>query len=104
MGPEHTGQILVVESDGKLQSELEAELTAMGHIVDTAPGGAEALELVERSMPDVIIVGLESEGMDGFEFLRKARALVPSASFIAMGESGSTDTVVKAMHQSRYHR
>jgi two-component system response regulator HydG len=97
MGPEHTGRILVVESNARLQSELEAELTAMGHIVDTAPGGAEALELVERSMPDVIMVGLELEGMDGFELLRRARALVPFASLIAIGESGSTDTVVKAM-------
>ena len=84
MGPQHTGQILVVESNAKLQSELEAELTAMGHIVDTAPGGAEALELVERSTPDVIVIGLESEGMDGFELLAWLRDRRPQLSVLVM--------------------
>lgn len=97
MMAQQTGRVLVVEGDPKVQSELEAQLTAIGHTVDTAPDGAEALELVERSMPDVVLVELELDGMDGFEFLRQARALLPSASFIAIASSGSTDTAVKAL-------
>ena len=97
MAQEHTGRILIVESDPTLQSELEGHLSSIGHLVETAPDGFTALELLERSMPDVILVELDLEGMDGFEFLQQARALLPSASFIAMAESGSTDTAVKAL-------
>jgi len=69
----------------------------MGHVVDTAADAAEALDLLERSVPDVVLVELDLDGIDGYRFLRQARAILPSASFIAIGESGSTDTAVKAM-------
>lgn len=97
MVQEHTGRILIVESDPVVQSELEGHLSSVGHIVETAPDGAAALELLEQSMPDVVLVGLDSDGTDGFEFLRQARALLPATSFIAMAESSSTDTAVKAL-------
>lgn len=97
MAEQQIGRILVVAGDAEVQSELERQLSAIGHMVDTAPDGPEALELVERSMPDVVLVELDLEGMDGFEFLRQARALLPSASFIAVARSGSTDTAVKAL-------
>jgi DNA-binding NtrC family response regulator len=97
MMPQQTGRVLVVESDAALQSELENQLTSIGHMVDTAPDGVEALELLERSMPDVVLVGLDLEGMDGFEFLRQASCLLPSVSFIAIASSGSTDTAVEAL-------
>lgn len=97
MAVQQIGRILVVAGDAEVQSELERQLSAIGHMVDTAPDGPEALELVERSMPDVVLVELDLEGMDGFEFLRQARALLPSASFIAVARSGSTDTAVKAL-------
>ncbi len=97
MTREHTARVLVVESDAEIQADLRLQLAAMGHVVDTAADSTEALDMVERSMPDVVLVELDLEGIDGYEFLRQARALLPSACLIAIGESGSTDTAVKAM-------
>jgi DNA-binding NtrC family response regulator len=94
---EPVGRILVAESDPNVQSELERQLSSIGHHVEMASDGLAALELLERSMPDVVLVGVDHEGLDGFDFLREARALLPSASFIAIAESGSTDTAVKAL-------
>ncbi len=97
MGEQQAGRILVVENDPELQSQLESQLTALGHIVETAPDGGEALELLERSMPEVVLVELDLAGMTGLEFLQRARALLSTASFIAIAESGSTDTAVEAL-------
>jgi len=97
MADEQTGRILIVESDPAQQSKLEGQLSAIGHIVETAPDGIAALEHLERSMPDVVLLELDPEGMGGFDFLRQARALLPATSFIAMAENGSTDTAVKAL-------
>ena len=97
MAQGQTGRILIVESDPALQSKLEGQLSAIGHIVETAPDGIAALEHLERSMPDVVLLELDPEGMGGFDFLRQARALLPATSFIAMAENGSTDTAVKAL-------
>lgn len=98
MAREQTGRVLIVESDAKIQAELRDQLAAMGHVVETAADASAALELVEHSTPDVVLVELDLEGVDGFGFLSQARALLPSASLIAIGESGSTDTAVKAMN------
>ncbi|MGB5373112.1 MAG: response regulator [Polyangiales bacterium] len=97
MSQEQTGRILIVESDRGLQSKLEGQLSAIGHIVETAPDGVTALEYLERSMPDVVLLALDPDGTGGFDFLRQARALLPAASFIAMAETGSTDTAVRAL-------
>jgi DNA-binding NtrC family response regulator len=97
MSQEQTGRILIVESDRALQSKLEGQLSAIGHIVETAPDGVAALEHLERSMPDVVLLALDPDRTGGFDFLRQARALLPAASFIAMAETGSTDTAVKAL-------
>ena len=97
MGQPQTGRILVVESDPASQSKLEAELSSLGHVVETASDGFVALEFLERSMPDVVMVALALEGMDSFAFLAQARAVLPNASFIAIAESGSTDKAVKAL-------
>ncbi|MGB5694372.1 MAG: sigma-54 dependent transcriptional regulator [Polyangiales bacterium] len=90
------GRILIVESDPILQAEMERELSSVGHIVDTASDGVAALDFLERSMPDVVLVELAREGMDGFDFMQKARALLPSAVFIAMAESGAAGTATEA--------
>ena len=92
-----TGRILIVESERARQSELERQLSALGHVVETAPEGAAALEHLERSMPDVVLLALDPKSKAGFDFLRQARALLPTASFIAMAETGSTDIAVKAL-------
>jgi DNA-binding NtrC family response regulator len=97
MTREHTGRILVVESDPSVQSELQAQLHELGHVVETAADMVAALELLERSMPDVVLVELDADAVDGFDFLQQARAVLPSASFIAIGDSSSTDVAVQAM-------
>jgi DNA-binding NtrC family response regulator len=103
MSPPSTGRILLVESDPDLQSELERSLAAIGHVVEIAAGATEALDLMEQATPDVVLVGLALEGMDGFDFLEGAKALAPFASFIAIADSPSTDTVVKAMRAGADH-
>jgi two-component system response regulator HydG len=97
MAPEHTGRVLIVENDARVRAQLEAELAGLGHIVDTATSTREALELVESSMPDVVLVGLGLDTTDGFELLGQVRSMLPSASLIAIGASGSTDMAVQAM-------
>ena len=94
---EHIGRVVIVDSDPALRSEVERELNGLGYLVEVAEDGIGALEIVERSAPEVVLVELDLGRMDGFEFLERARALLPNASFIAMAETGSTDTLVHAL-------
>ncbi len=96
MAERPTGRILIVESDPAVQAELEGQLTSIGHVVETAPDSRAALELLERSRPDVVLVELDGDS-DGLSLLGQARALLPTASLVAMGRSGSTDAAVEAL-------
>jgi two-component system CheB/CheR fusion protein len=49
-------------------------LEADGARVFVADSGREALVLIDRHRPDVILSDLTRPGMDGFEFLRRLRA------------------------------
>ena len=88
---------MIVESDATVRAELETQLSALGHMVDSAATAAEALELVENAMPDVVLMDLDMDAVDGFGLLGQVRSLLPSASLIGVGASGSTDVAVEAM-------
>src|SRR5690606_33762364 len=45
-----------------------------GYRVVTAKDGADALDQLEESLPDVILSDIEMPRMDGFEFVRNLRA------------------------------
>lgn len=95
MTREYTGRILVVEGEARARTELQMQLSALGHLVETASTSTDALERAETSMPDVLLIDLDT--IDGLELISQTRALLPSSSLIAIGTSGSTDAAVDAM-------
>jgi signal transduction histidine kinase/CheY-like chemotaxis protein len=66
-------RLLLVDDDVAVHQMLEQELTKAGYLFDSATTGAEALERVERSRPDVIILDLMMPGMSGFELAERLR-------------------------------
>jgi signal transduction histidine kinase/ActR/RegA family two-component response regulator len=70
-------EILVVDDEADTLELIRVLLGQCGAEVTTASSAAEALSLLERIRPDVIIsdIGMPSE--DGFEFIRRVRQLPP---------------------------
>src|SRR5438093_10040740 len=70
-------QILVVDDDPEIQQLLGYVLRREGHEIVEATTGEDALKLVQRLTPDLVILDLMLPGMDGFavcERLRIARS------------------------------
>lgn len=67
--------ILIVEDDKNQRLLLEEELREEGYAIFTAANGREALGIVERTMPDVVILDLAMPGMDGLELMGKLLGL-----------------------------
>ena len=67
-------KILVVDDLPLNVEYLEEELQVLGYEVTTATGGEEALRLVTRTNPDLILLDLSMPVMDGLEVLKLLRA------------------------------
>lgn len=67
-------RIVVVDDVDAWREQVIAALTLEGHSVGTARNGVEALGLVLRQPPDLIVSDVQMPGMDGWQLLRMIRA------------------------------
>ena len=63
-------RILVVEDYENLQIIYKTALVSAGYEVDLSSDGLEALEVVKKRVPDLILLDLLLPHMGGLEFLR----------------------------------
>jgi len=82
-------RILVVDDDPAIIRFVRANLRADHYDVLTALDGAEALEVVEREMPDLIILDIMLPRVDGAEVCRRLRewCQIPIIMLSARGDA-----------------
>jgi two-component system alkaline phosphatase synthesis response regulator PhoP len=86
--------ILVVDDEERLTSLLEAYLQQEGFRVVTAGNGLEALEVVRRGPPDLIVLDIMMPEMDGVEFLRVLRAQHSTPVILLTARVGDEDKII----------
>lgn len=69
-----TARVLVVDDVPPNVKLLEAKLTSEYFDVLTAFSGPEALDVISREHPDIILLDVMMPGMDGFEVCRRIKA------------------------------
>lgn len=67
-------ELLIVDDDLPILRMLERTLVAEGFGVKVASDGGAALALVERSLPDLLILDVTMPGLDGLAVARRVRA------------------------------
>lgn len=68
-------RVMVVDDEADTRDLLRAILESCGSEVVTAASAAEALEMLERWKPDVLISDIGMPGEDGYSLIGKVRAL-----------------------------
>jgi DNA-binding NarL/FixJ family response regulator len=89
-------RVAIADDHAVLRESLSALLSAHRDfvVVGTASNGMEALELVEREHPEVLVLDLFMPVTDGFEVLRQLdRASVKIASVVLTGSESQADYV-----------
>ncbi|MFD1487593.1 response regulator transcription factor [Ancylobacter vacuolatus] len=91
--------VLVVDDSPETLSLLTDALEAAGATVLVATEGANALALVERITPDVVLMDAVMPGMDGFETCRrlKRNKAVAHVPVIFMTGLSETEQIVKGL-------
>jgi two-component system response regulator MprA len=67
-------KVLIVEDDAELRSVLGRSLREEGFAVDTVATGADVLERVESSVPDVFVIDIGLPDADGRDVCQALRA------------------------------
>ena len=79
-----TARVLVVDDDENVRNLVRAYLEKEDFAVDLAADGLSALEVIERTGPDVIVLDLMIPGVDGLEVARQASVRKPAPAVLML--------------------
>jgi two-component system response regulator AtoC len=95
-------RVLVVDDEENIRLVLRTLLKRHGYDVECAPGGEEALGLVESFGPDVVITDVRMPRMGGMDLLSTLRAKGNDATVIVMSAYGNLDQAIDAIKAGAY--
>jgi two-component system, NtrC family, response regulator AtoC len=95
-------RVLVVDDEENLRLVLRTYLKREGYEVEVASTGEEALALVERFGPDVILTDVRMPRMGGLDLLATLKAKSIEATVIVMSAYGNVDLAIEAMKAGAY--
>jgi len=101
MMPE-TASILVVEDEAGTRATLCAILEDAGNEVIGLEKGTEALEMIRKRSPNVIITDIRLPDVGGMEILELAKEINPEVAVIMMTGYASIETAVNAVNEGAY--
>jgi CheY-like chemotaxis protein len=90
------GRVLIVDDDSMTVDLLCKIVRVHGHETLRAFSGPEALEQVAKDKPDVILLDLMMPEMDGFEVLRRLRAMPDSDGLPVLVVTASAERDIEA--------
>jgi CheY-like chemotaxis protein len=73
--PGRPGRVLVADDEPRIRLALRACLESRGYEVDEAADGLEALDVIIRRAPDVMVLDLAMPNLDGMRALRELEPL-----------------------------
>jgi two-component system, chemotaxis family, chemotaxis protein CheY len=89
-------RILVVDDSGFARRSLKQLLEGAGHTVEEAKDGHDALERYFLNKPDLVMLDMVMEGMNGMDVLAKLRELDREAKVVIATADVQTSTRAQA--------
>jgi DNA-binding response OmpR family regulator len=81
--------VLLVDDEKEFVTTLAERMQMRGLEPEVAFSGEQALEILENSIPDVMVLDLKMPGIDGLEVLRRVKKSHPQIQVIILTGHGS---------------
>ena len=95
-------RILVVDDESPILQAVEGILEDEGFQPILVASGEEALEILNKDIPDLVLLDIWLPGIDGIEVLKQIKNNWPFLPVVVMSGHGSIETAVKATKLGAY--
>ncbi len=95
-------RILIVDDEENIRESLADILKDEGYEVELASTGEEALEIIAKKPPELVILDIWLPGMDGTDCLQKIKAAHTELPVIMITGHGTIELAVKATRMGAY--
>ena len=93
----YEARLVVVDDEPNIRELLSASLRFAGFDVATAATGTEAVQVVERHQPDLVVLDVMMPGIDGFEVVRRLRSAGRAMPIMFLTARDGTDDKVTGL-------
>ncbi len=90
-------RLLVVDDEPHIRSAVARALSLRGYNVEEAESGSAALELLEKTSYDLMILDMRMPGMDGTTVMEKVYQLYPELSIIVLTGYATLNSAISAV-------
>jgi two-component system nitrogen regulation response regulator GlnG len=90
-------RLLIVDDEQDIRYSFERIFSSSEYELATAASAEEALKLIPRVKPDLVIMDIRMGGIGGLEALRRIRQADPKQMVILMTAYGTTQAAIEAM-------
>jgi two-component system NtrC family response regulator len=91
------GKILIVDDDSSIRKVLGFILEESGYDVRSAASGDEAIGMIEKNRPELVLTDIKMPGMDGIALLKRIKKIDDTIVVIVLTAFGTVETAVEAM-------
>jgi two-component system, response regulator, stage 0 sporulation protein F len=89
-------KILIVDDQFGIRILLNEVFQKEGYQTFQAANGVQALEIVTKHDPDLVLLDMKIPGMDGIEILKRMKVINPDIRVIIMTAYGELDMIQEA--------
>jgi len=97
-----TAKILIVDDELIMRESLAGWLERDGHQIDKAASGEEALEMLEKTRYDILLLDIKMDGMSGLDVLKQVHENDPDVAVVMITAYGSVSTAIEAMKNGAF--
>ncbi|WP_409303250.1 response regulator [Peribacillus sp. SCS-155] len=90
------GKILIVDDQFGIRILLNEVLSKEGYTTYQAANGVQALDIVTKHSPDLVLLDMKIPGMDGIEILKRMKQINLEIKVIIMTAYGELDMIQEA--------
>ena len=89
--------ILLVDDEPGIRNVLRIALEDRGYSVQTASDGNQALTLIDRTRPAIVLTDIKMPGMDGIALLKAIKQIQPEIEVIMITGHGDMDLAIQSL-------